>query len=287
MLFADGELVRRIEQAESRLTIDVAHQIAAREPERVLIAPLAGGVAVHVGEEAPFNKLIGAGLDGPLDAAGLAALSAIEESFQRRGALLQAEVATLADSSLARTLTERGYLLAGFENVLGRRLDDGLPARHAGPAPAIEIRVATDDEADTWMDTLANGFASPDAVPVGESHESFPPDALRRSMQDMTRVKDFTRYLARIGSAVAACAALRTCNGVAQLCGSATLPAFRRLGAQTALLRQRLADARGAGCDVAVVTTQPGSKSQENAQRQGFVLLYSRAVLVRQPAPRG
>ena len=36
-------------------------------------------------------------------------------------------------------------------------------------------------------------------------------------------------------------------------------------------------------CDVAVITTQPGSKSQQNAQRQGFDLLYTRAVLVKQP----
>ena len=33
----------------------------------------------------------------------------------------------------------------------------------------------------------------------------------------------------------------------------------------------------------AVITTQPGSKSQQNAQRQGFDLLYTRAVLVKQP----
>ncbi len=32
---------------------------------------------------------------------------------------------------------------------------------------------------------------------------------------------------------------------------------------------------------VVVVTTQPGSKLQENAQRRGFALLYSRAILVR------
>lgn len=37
------------------------------------------------------------------------------------------------------------------------------------------------------------------------------------------------------------------------------------------------------GCDVAVVTTVPGSKSQQNAQRQGFDLLYTRAILVKQP----
>jgi hypothetical protein len=35
--------------------------------------------------------------------------------------------------------------------------------------------------------------------------------------------------------------------------------------------------------DIAVVTPQPGSKSQQNVQRQGFDLLYARAGLVKQP----
>jgi hypothetical protein len=48
-----------------------------------------------------------------------------------------------------------------------------------------------------------------------------------------------------------------------------------------ALLAARLSDAAKAGCDIAVVTTAPGSKSQQNAQRQGFALLYTRAVLVK------
>jgi hypothetical protein len=39
-------------------------------------------------------------------------------------------------------------------------------------------------------------------------------------------------------------------------------------GVQTALLSARLADAAAAGCDIAVVTTQPGSKSQQNVQRR-------------------
>ena len=52
---------------------------------------------------------------------------------------------------------------------------------------------------------------------------------------------------------------------------------------QTALLHTRLARAAAAGCDLAVMTTQPGSKSQQNAERQGFGLLYVRAVLVRPP----
>jgi hypothetical protein len=52
---------------------------------------------------------------------------------------------------------------------------------------------------------------------------------------------------------------------------------------QTALLATRLADAAAAGCDIAVVTTAPGSQSQQNVQRRGFQLLYTRAILVKAP----
>jgi hypothetical protein len=42
---------------------------------------------------------------------------------------------------------------------------------------------------------------------------------------------------------------------------------------QAALLSARLADAAAADRDIAVVATLPGSKSQQNVQRQGFDLL--------------
>ena len=77
---------------------------------------------------------------------------------------------------------------------------------------------------------------------------------------------------------------MRLSEGVAQLTGAATAPAHRRHGVQTALLSVRLADAAHAGCDIAVVITQPGSKSQQNVQRRGFHLLYTRAVLVKSPS---
>jgi hypothetical protein len=52
---------------------------------------------------------------------------------------------------------------------------------------------------------------------------------------------------------------------------------------QSALLRARLVDASRQDCDLAIVTTEPASKSQQNVQRAGFALLYSRAVLIRRP----
>ena len=89
-------------------------------------------------------------------------------------------------------------------------------------------------------------------------------------------------YLALRDGVVAGGASFRIAQGVAQLTGAATAPAYRRHGVHSALLSVRLADAAAAGCDIAVVTTQPGSKSQENVQRRGFDLLYTRAALVKQ-----
>jgi GNAT superfamily N-acetyltransferase len=96
-------------------------------------------------------------------------------------------------------------------------------------------------------------------------------------------VPGFRGYLARIDDVIVGGGSIRIDTGVAQFCGAATLPQFRRRGVQTALVRQRLANAAESGCDVAVVTTQPASRSQQNVQREGFALLYARQLWVKSP----
>ena len=112
------------------------------------------------------------------------------------------------------------------------------------------------------------------------SHEEFPRDVVVDAMRDMA-AGGLRHYLALRDGVAAGGASLRMANGVAQFGGAATAAAHRRHGVHTALLSARLADAAAAGCDIAVVTTQPGSRSQQNVQRQGFHLLYTRAVLVK------
>jgi GNAT superfamily N-acetyltransferase len=153
--------------------------------------------------------------------------------------------------------------------------------RLANVAGGVEIAESPGNELDLWLDVVVSGFGAPDVQGL-PSHESFPREVLERVMGEVAATRGFVRFLARRGGEPAGGASLRLCDGVAQLCGAATLPAHRRHGVQSSLLSVRLAAAARAGCDVAVVTTQPGSKSQENVQRQGFDLLYTRAVLVRQ-----
>jgi ribosomal protein S18 acetylase RimI-like enzyme len=275
MMFADVALAARIDRAEGRLCAAFARVAErARPGSRVLTLPLAGGLAVYAGPGAPMNKVIGLGLGDALDEG---ALAAVEAEWAVRGEAVRVELSTLDDGAVARLLTSRGYRLLGFENVLGRSL--AAPDADVPPVPGLAIHALPPDDVDLWMEVTVDGFAQADDGPLPT--ESPAREVLEAIFRDMTGVGGFRRYLATIDSVAVAAASMRTDGLLAQLTGAATLPAFRRRGLQTALTLHRLAEARAAGCDLAVVTTAPGSKSQENAQRRGFELLYARAILVK------
>jgi len=278
-VFADIALARRIESAEARLSAGVGRLVAHARPEaRGFVEAVAGGVGVYGGPDSPFNKMIGAGFDGPPDEA---ALGDVEAAFFDRGSPVQAEVATLASPAFHAALTRRGYVLQGFENVLGRRIDADTNALPGAPE-GVDVAPCGPGEFALWLDVVVTGFEHPDATGAGSNVSAPPRDALVRVMSDMAAAPGFHRQLARVGGAPAGGASMRLDEeGIAQLAGAATLPGFRRRGVQRALLNARLALARRARCSLAVVTTQPGTQSQANAERQGFRLLYTRAVLVK------
>ena len=279
MLFATASLAKRIEKAEATLITEAARATAARVgSDGVFIHQFSGGVAVHAGDGAPFNKVAGLGFLGVPEERQF---EEIEREMAARNAQVQVEISTLGYPALGRMLTERGYALVGFENVLGLALDAAYPpARQPDPSIAIS-RPSTQEDDGAWLEAVLTGFLNQDTYDGPASHESFDGDVLRRVYEDMANARGFERYLARAAGDVAGGASLRICEGVAQLCGAATLPAYRRRGIQSSLLRHRLAESARRGCDVAVVTTAPGSKSQQNVQRAGFELLYARAILVK------
>ena len=236
--------------------------------------PVAGGLAIYAGPGVPMNKVIGLGLGEALEEAVLAE---VEKEWASREEPVRVELSTLDDGAVARLLTSRGYRLLGFENVLGHAL--GAADVGAPPVAGLAIHHMAPDDIDLWMEVTIDGFAHADEGPLPT--ENPPHDVLEGIFRDMSGVAGFRRYLATVKAVAVAAASMRIDGSLAQLTGAATLPEFRRRGLQTALTLHRLADARAAGCDLAVVTTAPGSKSQENAQRRGFELLYARAILVK------
>jgi GNAT superfamily N-acetyltransferase len=276
-LFCDVTLAARIERAEAELIAACSEAAGRRAGQGGFVTPIAGGVASYAEPDSPLNKVAGLGFDSLLDSAEL---DAIERAFAARGAPVQAEVAALADPDLLDLLAGRGYRLVSFENVLDRALggavDDVTPR-------GVDVHRSGDDELETWLAVVVEASLHPDTQGV-PWHEDFSRDILENSERDAAGLVQ--RYLARLDGVPAGGGSMRITDGIAQLTGAGTTPAFRRRGIQSALLSARLADATTGGCDIAVITVQPGSKSQQNAQRRGFDLLYTRAVMTLEPQPQ-
>jgi hypothetical protein len=67
-------------------------------------------------------------------------------------------------------------------------------------------------------------------------------------------------------------------NGVASYTFAATLPEFRGRGLQTAFLHKRRYDAARAQCDLIVSQAAYASTSQNNMERAGLRIGYTKAV---------
>ena len=276
-MFADAALAARIDRMEARLCarlVMAAPQHASGSP---FVLPLDGGLALFGAPRSPMNKVIGFGFDGELD---LEQLATIEERWAERGEPVRIELSILSDPVVVATLSERGYRLHGFENVLACRI---AGARPAVPAPQIAIETVGDDSFEEWFTIAIDSFASMDgsgsaADPVLPREEL---EQLFRETVGSQSVAGLTRYIARLDGEPAGEAALHMDEGLALLAGSGTVPHLRGRGVQKALVARRLDDARREGCDLAVVVTAPGTRSQENVMRRGFELLYTRAILLR------
>jgi GNAT superfamily N-acetyltransferase len=149
----------------------------------------------------------------------------------------------LADPTLVDMLTERGYRLASFENVLGRDITTwSQPVK----VPGIEVRRSGPDELDAWVELVTDAALHPDTQ--GIPMQEFPRDIVERAERDSAAIEGIRRYVALRHEQLAGGASFRVAEGIAQLTGAGTVPAHRRNGVQTALLAARIADAVAEGC---------------------------------------
>ncbi len=272
-MFIDPTAAQRIERAEAAATRDTAGGLAGSDrAPRAFLRELGPGVAAYVRAGSPMNKLIGVGIDGPVDETGL---TAVEAAYRELNEPLRAEIATLAAPEVWEQLGARGYRLREFENVLCRTLQD-----LAGPGdPGVRVERVAPPALPTFARTLVSAFCHPDET--GAALDQLTRDVIATAVDDSLAASGVARYLARREGEIVGAASMRLHDGVAVLNGSATLPTHRRRGVQAALLARRLSDARAAGAELAIVTTAPGTQSQANAMKAGFTLAYARAVLVR------
>lgn len=274
-MFADPKTALRVEHAEAMMMQAMVSPLvgSARAPDAFL-REHGRGIATYIRRDSPMNKLIGIGVDEPIDDDWLAA---VERDYHAHGEPVRAEIATLAIPRTFEQLVARGYRLIGFENVLGRALADVPP-----PNESVRVERVTQESLALFRDTLVEAISCPDDT--GVVVDQFSRQVIETVLDDSLVAPGVDRYLAYRDGDVAGAASMSVHDRIAGLGGAATLPAHRRRGVQAAMLSRRLSDARTAGAELAVITTGPGTQSQANVMKLGFSLLYSRALLVAAPA---
>ena len=255
--------------------------VSRRSGTEVFVEPIGEGYAIYAGPGSPFNK------DHrgrprrarPIDES---ALDRAERIFDAHGAAARAEICVLASPDVFAVFNRRGYRFETVEHVLGLRLPPAsdVVVAAAGPPRRIPggrgVRLAA-------VDRCAGGGVCRSRCHRDRGHRRVVPG--RRPAGDLLelRRRDGLPPLPGAASTAGSPGAVASSPATA----SASCAARRRSRASGGRACRRRCCAGGwrmrprQGCDLAVVTTAPGSKSQQNAQRQGFALLYARAVLVR------
>ena len=262
--FVDLDFARRLEMAEMILPdcVESLRRYAAHAP--IAAESIAGGIAYFGGADYPANQIVGMGLYGEVT---VDEMDRVEHFFRSRDVASTVVVSPLADESLSNLLGQRGYRIAEFNSVLIRRISQTEPFT---PPDGILVERVSPETVGPWMRAIAEGFA-----------------------QDIKVAEDVFGGFASLPGALAFLARMEDkvvggCGGriipqarIAALFGTATLPEFRRRGVQSALIARRLHEAALAGCEYAVVSTNPGSGSQRNMERRGFRLAYTKVVMTR------
>ena len=270
VLFCDHTLARRVESLDAIAGKEYAVAHRALYPNVAAdYVEVAGGFASFAGVNSPLTQAFALGMNGEVTPGDM---NRMEAFYREREAAINVEVCPLADASLTMHLSERGYRPVEFSNVLVRRLtaspdDNDGRARVEATRREVEATEATPGEIETLTEVVSRGFAEDDEAGMAFMMEIFQVNA---------RTAGVHHFAARIGDTIVGGGALRVGDRIAGLAGASTLPEYRGRGAQTALLDARLRFAAALDCEIATVTTLPGSTSQRNAQRHGFQVAYTR-----------
>jgi len=265
-LFMDQALARRLERVEGTAN-------AATVTARARLNPALGAAWIDVdgtyamfdGRGSPMTQSFGLGLFAE---ATDGAMEQLEAFFRERGADVHHETSPLAGAALFAKLADRGYRPIEVSTVLVQALGEMRGAGEARAAkPGPRVRVVEAEDRERWIETSVAGWAA---------HAEYI-DFMRGIATLTFATPETMKFIAEDehGEPMAT-GGLVLHEGVALLAGASTAPKYRSRGAQGALLAARLEHARRAGCDLAMMVTEPGSASQRNAERSAFRVAYSR-----------
>ncbi|WP_239004853.1 GNAT family N-acetyltransferase [Paenibacillus tepidiphilus] len=262
------ELARRLVQSETDYMLSRMEAIREREgnPEGIEVQVF-GQAAAFYARTMPwggFNTVKG------LTPEDIVHLDEITLFYRERGRRCQLEIVPSACSEeLLRTLAEKGFYQNAFHTTMY-----GIPRTDAPvTSPDITVREIEADEFALYgrLHCLGTGLGENGAAHVAANNEV------------LFRRPGWRIFLGYVDGIPAGAASMYMNQGVASCTFAATLPEFRRRGLQTAFLHRRMHEAALNNCELVVAQCAYASASQNNMERAGFRVGYTRATWVEMP----
>lgn len=174
-------------------------------------------------------------------------------------------------SKLLTCLSKAGYYHHDFHTTLYAPLSIELATSDKFNDQNISIRNLKRDEFDIFADIYTKGFQMP----------AFLKNGVAQNNEILYNNKNWTFYLANYENEPAGIGVLFIKDGIATLAAAATLPNIRNKGIQSALINHRIDQANLQKCDLIVGQAQFGSVSQNNMERAGMRIAYTKAIWIK------
>lgn len=263
MIFPDKALATRLENNLAQDMLEYVQAFNYLFPDYDATAQkIGGGIAICTGSQF-INSAIGLGLDTPVSNSDMAALEAY---FQGNQVDSEVEICPFTDALFLNLLNDRHYHLTAFTTAYIHPLEKIQPPPNLNRD--IMVEPITDDQKELWVQTVMD-------ISADDKTQD------RRLAQAVTHRAHTTCFLAQLDGTAIGASALSIRDGVATCYFTATRPAYRQRGVQTAMLQARLAYAQAQNCELAFATTIPGNHSMRNVMRAGFHVAYVRCTMVK------
>lgn len=173
-------------------------------------------------------------------------------------------------SKLLSRLNETGLFHNDFHSTLYASLKNNLNEMIAIHNSGIIIRKLKEQEFDTFADIYTKGFQMPTFLKSG----------IAKNNKILFNNQNWTFYIATYEDEPVGIGVLFIQNGIANLAAAATIPGLRNKGIQSALIKQRIQEATRQECEFVVGQAKYDSVSQNNMERAGLSIAYTKAIWV-------
>ena len=173
-------------------------------------------------------------------------------------------------SELLTCLSEAGLYHQDFHTTLYTPLSNELATSDKLNDQKITIRKLKQNEFDTFAEIYIKGFQMP----------AFLKSGVAQNNEILYHNKNWTFYLASYENEPAGIGVLFIKDHIATLAAAATLPHVRNKGIQSALIKHRIHEANLQKCDLIVGQAKFGSVSQNNMERAGMNIAYTKAIWI-------